>query len=76
MCIGLSPTSVSVKHVHAQCPQRPERVTCSLGLGLQIVVSCHVSAGIEPKSSGTGPRALNHQANSSALHLCFLNTKI
>lgn len=48
-CVGILPACMSVQHVRVRCPQRPERVSDSLKLKLQVVVSpnCLVGSGRE-----------------------------
>lgn len=47
----------------------------SLGLKLEIVVSCHVGAGIEPECSGRAASALYHVATSPVPIAAFLLKK-
>ena len=67
MCTGVCLHVCQVHHVcTVSVEMRKKRVSESLGLELETVVSCHVGVGIEPLSFGKATSALNCRSTTPA----------
>ena len=59
ICKGVLSSCMSVYCVRAWCLQGQNRELDPVGPELQVAVSCHVGAGVEPRSSARAASALN-----------------
>lgn len=67
MCSVVLPAWMSLYHVGAWCPSRPEEIMGFPGTRVQTVVSCCPNAGTHPRSSGRVSSVLHHWTISLAL---------